>query len=184
MTYQAPPPAYTQPPMPPSPQPTSSPWWKRTWFIALVTGVIALGIGGAAADSNKKTKAAAAPTATVTATATAVVTKTAPAPPADTVTHTLKPTVIRTVATKIRTRTVTYTPPPKPAINDGVYEVGRDIRAGEWRTQGGGDCYYAILNSTESSDIADNGDSTGQQIATLSNGKYFEISGGCDWRHV
>lgn len=179
MTYQPPqpPPGYGPPQGYGQPS-HANPWFRRTWAI-IVIAVVALLIGTGIGSSSAK-KSAAKPGPTVTATTTMV--STAPAPPATT--KTLRPTVVRTVATKTRTHTVTFTPAPKPAINDGTYKVGSDIDPGEWRTSGGQDCYYAILNSTDSGDIADNGDSTGQQIVTLNSGKYFEISGGCDWRHV
>jgi TolA-binding protein len=68
---------------------------------------------------------------------------------------------------------------------DGVYVVGSDIKAGTWHTQGdngvGGDaCYYATLNSTNTSDISDNNNFDGPETVTLSGGA-FEISGPCTW---
>ena len=59
----------------------------------------------------------------------------------------------------------TPTPPPGPASSfaDGVFLVGTDIAAGGYKTDGQGDgsfnligCYYAVLNSSNTSDIANN----------------------------
>ena len=67
---------------------------------------------------------------------------------------------------------------------DGVYVVGSDIKAGTWHTPGDGgsgdQCYYAVLNSTNTSDIADNNNFDGPETVTLSGGA-FEINGPCTW---
>ena len=148
-------------------------------MIGLAALLVGAGIGAAGAgSSDKKDDAAPSPAATVTATATATVVHRKPAK-----TKTLQPTIVKVVKTKTKTHTVTFTPQPKPAIGDGLYEVGRDINPGTWRTPGGNQCYFAILNSTNTSDIADNNNFTGPQIVTLNNGQYFDAEGGCDWRH-
>lgn len=144
-------------------------------MVAVAALLVGVGIGAASGSSTKK--AAAKPGPTVTATATATVAGPTPAA----ITETLKPTVIKTIATRIRTATITYHPKPRNVINDDVYKVGPDIPSGTYRTKGGSDCYYAILNSTSSSDIADNGDSTGPQIIDVNQGKYLELSGGFTW---
>jgi hypothetical protein len=71
---------------------------------------------------------------------------------------------------------------------DGVYVVGSDIKAGIWHTQGdggsGNQCYFATLNSTNTSDISDNNNFDGPETVDL-NGVYaFQISGGCTWVKV
>ena len=69
---------------------------------------------------------------------------------------------------------------------DGVYVVGHDIKAGTWHTAGDGGlggsaCYYATLNSTNTSDISDNNNFDGPETVSL-NGVYaFQISGPCTW---
>ena len=70
--------------------------------------------------------------------------------------------------------------------DDGVYVAGQDIQAGTWHTpgdggQGGDNCYFAVLNSTDTSDIADNNNFDGPETVTVPAGKSFEISGGCPW---
>lgn len=64
---------------------------------------------------------------------------------------------------------------------DGVYVVGSDIKPGIWHTSGGGQCYYAILNSTNTSDIIDNNNFTGPDTVDVSGAHAFDISGGCTW---
>ncbi len=184
-------PQYGQPNFPPPGRPTphraKTPWWQRTWFLVAATAVVALGVGAAAGGANGDKKPEAGPTVTATATSTT----TAPAPPAET--KTLQPTVIRTVDTKTRTVTRTYTPPPKPSFGDGTYEVGKDIRPGQFRTDGESDgtnvlgCYYAIhrtVGSGSIEDIIDNDNFKGPSIVNLNAGTFFEVSGGCEWRHT
>lgn len=64
---------------------------------------------------------------------------------------------------------------------DGLYEVGTDMKAGTYKTSGTAGCYYAILNSTNTSDIADNNNTDGPALVTLNSGKYFETAGCADW---
>jgi hypothetical protein len=64
---------------------------------------------------------------------------------------------------------------------DGVYVVGRDIKGGTWHTTGGGQCYYAKLGSTDTSNIIDNNNITGPATVDLGGAYAFDISGGCTW---
>jgi hypothetical protein len=73
---------------------------------------------------------------------------------------------------------------------DGVYVVGQDIPAGIYHTSGSGgggilnQCYYATLNSTNTSDISDNNNFNGPETVNV-NGVYaFQISGGCTWTKI
>ena len=68
----------------------------------------------------------------------------------------------------------------------GVYVVGRDIKAGAYHTAGDGgqtdnECYYATLNSTNTSDISDNNNFDGAETVDLSGVYAFQISGPCTW---
>jgi hypothetical protein len=71
---------------------------------------------------------------------------------------------------------------------DGVYVVGSDIKPGTWHTTGdggsGSQCYYATLNSTNTSDISDNNNFDGPETADVSGAHAFEISGPCTWYRV
>jgi hypothetical protein len=72
---------------------------------------------------------------------------------------------------------------------DGVYVVGHDIKAGTWHTNGdngvgGNACYFATLNSTNTSDIADNNNFDGPETVNLNGAYAFEISGPCQWVRI
>jgi hypothetical protein len=68
---------------------------------------------------------------------------------------------------------------------DGVYVVGKDISPGIWHTSGDGgsgdQCYYATLNSTNTSDISDNNNFDGPGTVNLAGVVAFGISGPCTW---
>jgi outer membrane murein-binding lipoprotein Lpp len=68
----------------------------------------------------------------------------------------------------------------------GVYVVGKDMKNGTWHTPGDGGqndnaCYYATLNSTNTSDISDNNNFDGPETVSLAGVDAFEISGPCTW---
>lgn len=154
-------------PEPPTPAPKKRRRWP--WIVGNVLGVLLIaGVLAGTLGSKPATAAATVTTKTVTA----------PAPSPSTV------AVVKTVtaAPQVETKTVTA-PPPAPAdsINeDGVYVVGSDIPAGTWHTTGGSECYYALLNSTDTSDIRDNNNFNGPATVTLHSGA-FQINGGCTW---
>jgi hypothetical protein len=67
-----------------------------------------------------------------------------------------------------------------------VYVVGKDIKSGTWHTNGDGgqtdnECYYATINSTNTSDIADNNNFDGPETVDVSRAYAFQISGPCTW---
>jgi hypothetical protein len=64
---------------------------------------------------------------------------------------------------------------------DGVYVIGHDMKGGTWHTSGGSQCYYALLGSTDTSNIIDNNNITGPATVSLGGAYAFEISGGCTW---
>ena len=72
---------------------------------------------------------------------------------------------------------------------DGVYVVGKDIKSGVYHTNGSGntganDCYFATLNSTDTSNIADNNNFDGPETVDVSSAYAFEINGPCTWSRV
>jgi hypothetical protein len=72
---------------------------------------------------------------------------------------------------------------------DGLFAVGTDIGPGRFRTGGpSGEnpvgCYYAILNSPDTSDIAANNITKGPAIVDLSEGKYFETQSCQQWQRI
>lgn len=72
---------------------------------------------------------------------------------------------------------------PKTVIEtDGTYVVGVDIVPGIYRMPGGSRCYWARLNSLDTSDIIDNNNSTGPQtVDILSTDRAFLTSGCQAW---
>ena len=72
---------------------------------------------------------------------------------------------------------------------DGVYVVGKDIKAGVYHTNGSGntganDCYFATLNSTDTNNIADNNNFDGPETVDVSSAYAFEVNGPCTWVRV
>lgn len=95
----------------------------------------------------------------------------------------------RTVAKQERTVKAEQGQIQASAISaDGVYVVGSDVASGTWHTSGNGgsgnQCYYATLNSTNTSDISDNNNFDGPETVDLSGVHAFQISGGCTWVKV
>jgi hypothetical protein len=72
---------------------------------------------------------------------------------------------------------------------DGVYVVGKDIKPGMYHTNGSGntganDCYFATLNSTDTSNIANNNNFDGPETVDVSSAYAFEVNGPCTWVKV
>jgi hypothetical protein len=72
---------------------------------------------------------------------------------------------------------------------DGVYVVGSDIKPGIYHTNGSGDtgqndCYFATLNSTDTSNISDNNNFDGAETVSVSGAHAFQVSGPCTWVRV
>lgn len=71
---------------------------------------------------------------------------------------------------------------------DGVFVVGKDIKAGTYRSSGPsssgiGSCYYAFKTGTGSdADIIDNNITKGQATVTLSDGQIFETTSCSEWK--
>jgi multidrug efflux pump subunit AcrA (membrane-fusion protein) len=65
--------------------------------------------------------------------------------------------------------------------SDGVYVIGKDIPAGTYHTTGGGQCYYATLGSTDTSNILDNNNFNGPETVDVTSAYAFQISGDCTW---
>ena len=73
--------------------------------------------------------------------------------------------------------------------DDAIYVVGKDIKPGVYHTDGSGDtgasdCYFATLNSTDTSNIADNNNFDGPETVDVSSAYAFEINGPCTWSRV
>jgi hypothetical protein len=67
-------------------------------------------------------------------------------------------------------------------VSDGIYEVGTDIKAGTYKTNGGSGCYYAVLGSANTNNIINNSYQDGPAVVSVSNGQYLELDcNGADW---
>jgi hypothetical protein len=94
----------------------------------------------------------------------------------------------KTVTVPGPTVTVTQTPSVSPMdemSGDGVYVVGQDIRKGTWHTTGavggsGGNCYYALLSSTDTQSIIDNNNTTGPATIMVGPGVAAVQVSGCN----
>lgn len=75
-------------------------------------------------------------------------------------------------------------------FGEGMYEVGADIKPGKYKTTVPADainCYWARLNSLDTSDIADNGNLSpgGKGLVQVKKAdKAVEFSGACTWTAV
>ncbi len=147
-------------------------------FVAVTTTAVAA-LALAACGPEKTAGHAGGPTPAVTTTTT----KEVPGP-----VTTTKVTVTKSIPgpTKVVTKKVpeTYT-----KFGDGTYVVGTDIRSGVYKTSGPGSadimdsCYWAVLNTLDTSDIKGNGNINGPTTIQVS-GKALEVSGGCTWAKV
>lgn len=68
--------------------------------------------------------------------------------------------------------------------SDGVYAIGIDKTLGRYHTDGAGECYYAVLNSPDTGDIATNNNVNGPTYVDLPAGKYFETARCGTWTKV
>jgi hypothetical protein len=138
--------------------------WATGVAVALLAGI---GIGGASGSSDTAAPAA---------------------KPAPTVTKTQY--VATPGPTITKTRTIHVKPPgPKGQIaGDGVFVVGTDIPPGVYHTTGAvggtaGNCYVALLSSTNTEDIIDNNNVTGPDTITVGSGVHAVESEGCNTWH-
>lgn len=66
-------------------------------------------------------------------------------------------------------------------VSDGIYEVGVDIKAGTYKTKGGGTCYWETRNTADG-DLTNNSLTAGPSIVTVDNGEFVEFScDGAEW---
>jgi hypothetical protein len=70
------------------------------------------------------------------------------------------------------------------SFGNGTWQVGADITPGVYRAAGGTNCYWAILNSTDTFDIATNGVMVNNPTVTLTAGKWFETDGCGEWSKI
>jgi hypothetical protein len=94
-------------------------WYRRTWFIGVVAGIVGLliGVGSAGASKGTSTKTVSKTVAGAQVTVSKAIVQTSAGP-----TVTARPT--KTVQMR-----VTYTPQPSASASDGTFLVGTDITA-------------------------------------------------------
>jgi hypothetical protein len=138
------------------------------------TAVVALGVGAAGGSGDNGTQVSASdsgakPAVTVTTTTTA--TETVPPSPAP---------------AKTIFKTVTSTPAPVSAIEEGVWEVGVDVKPGTYKVTAAlsEECYWKIAK-IGSDDIIQNDIPTGgRPVVKLSKGQEFTNQGCGTWGKV
>lgn len=187
---------------------TKPAWYRRTWVIAVITGLLGIGIGAASSGSTdikqsaeyksvaKQRDDARSDLASKNdelAKAQADLKSIAGDLPAREAAVTKKEADLsaresdvktREAAVKKRENAVSKTEQlieDNTLTGEGLYEVGADIKAGTYKTKGAPGCYYAILNSSDTSDIADNNNTDGPATVTVHNGQFLELSGCDDW---
>ncbi|MFC0434171.1 hypothetical protein [Kutzneria buriramensis] len=86
--------------------------------------------------------------------------------------------------------TTTQPPGPKTQVTNGTFQVGTDIVAGRWKTDGPGagslgSCYWERErnDSGDFSAIIANDNISGPTSITVSAGEFVKFDGGCDWSH-
>lgn len=193
---------------PASPAKAKKAWYKRTWVIAVITGVVCLGIGAASAGSTdpKTTPAFKALVAKQSQTQDDLKARTTERDVANSKLTTMQGTLpgreaaVTDKEAKLATREAAVAAKEKSvskrekavgivekdiAANtvsgDGVYKVGSDIKAGTYKTSGSTGCYYAVLNSTDTTDIATNNNVDGPAFVTVRPGQYFQTQTCADW---
>ena len=72
---------------------------------------------------------------------------------------------------------------PATAFGDGLYEVGADIQAGQYRADGGPDCYWAKLTTSDTNNVLVNNLGAGPQTVTIDS-PYFVTDGCGTWTKV
>lgn len=153
------PPVYPPPPAPPKPK-------RALWILGIVGAfVIGLTAGNAGDTENGSTSARETVTVRVPAGATT-----------STTTETTAEAPVKAVG-------------PATTMESGVYQVGVDVAAGQYKTagpEGGIGCYWARLKNDSGAfeAIISNGNLEGQGSVTVNDGEFVELSGDCIWNRV
>lgn len=194
-------------PIEPLAGPTPQKWYRRTWVIALATALVGLGVGAASASpdvtTSKEYKAVVAQrdrakdqvngkSAELTKAKADLEAIAGDLPAREAAVKKAEQDLAgREAEVKSREAAVTKREKAVSATEqviedntltgDGVYEVGVDIKPGRYKTAGAPGCYYAVLNSSDTTDIADNNNIDGPATVTVRQGQYLELSGCDDW---
>jgi Protein of unknown function (DUF2510) len=177
-------------------------WYRRGWVIGLAALVIGIGIGGASAGGTPDPKTSQAykdlasqlkQSEQQAADATAKLeTVQGNLPGREAAVKKSEAQVKRDqAAVAARERSVTKreravgvvekTIAANTVSGTGMYKVGVDMKPGTYKTAGSGGCYYAVLNSSDTNDIATNNLTDGPGFVTVATGKYFDTEDCADW---
>lgn len=189
---------------PTAPASTSSskePWWKRKWVIGVAAGIVGVGIGGASSSADPKTspeyKTLSTKLADTKVDLSQAQTQAAKVDEVDARQKKLddrekelntqaegfasqkKDLAKREKAVGIRAKEIS----DNTIDGDGMYEVGKDIKAGTYKTKGGADCYYAVLKDAKGGldAIIQNNNISGSGVVSVSKGQYLQLSRCSEW---
>lgn len=194
-------PTYEMPPTPATSPSSKDPWWKRKWVIGVAAGIVGIGIGGASSSADPKTsseyKALSTKLADTKVDLSQAQTQAAKVDEVDARQKTLddrekelntqadgiasqkKDLKKRETAVGIRTEEISS----NTIDGDGMYEVGKDIKTGTYKTKGGSDCYYAVLKNAKGGldAIIQNNNISGSGVVSVSNGQFLQLAGCSEW---
>ncbi len=77
-----------------------------------------------------------------------------------------------------------FPPPPSDTVpGDGVFVVGKDMRAGTYRTTGAvrSACHYGIDRDAHGDDIVSSNVARGPAVVRVVDGEFFETNGCHEW---
>jgi hypothetical protein len=190
----------------PSPA-TKTPWFKRTWVIAVGAGLLGIGIGAASAGADVKStpeyeavasdlsasekelseaRAELSDTkAELTEIAGDVPEREAAVEKAEADLGERDEKLSKAeAAVKQREKAVGLVEKEirdNTIPGDGVFEVGVDMKAGAYKTAGAADCYYAVNGDANGNDIRSNNITSGPATVAVSAGEFFETRRCDDW---
>jgi hypothetical protein len=152
--------------------------------VGLLLG-LTVGAAAGGGDANTPAAASATPTVTVSVPAASSGGGQAPAPE---VTVTAPAPAAKTVQVPGPVKTVTA-PPPGPAVaiaEDGMWLVGKDVKAGTYRSSSEDTCYWARLKNTNGDldGILANGNGGNQLVTLKKTDKAFESARCAPWTRV
>ena len=145
-----------------TPLDVGAPTWFASWFLLAVIGVVIFIVGVTLGAVSRHTPTVRS-TTTLTATATITVGETA------------------------ASGSAVAGGPLLTQFGDGLYQVGVDIAAGNYHTDGGKNCYWERLSNLSGgfTGIISNGEpSSPTTVRVLASDKAFSVHGGCSWVEV
>lgn len=201
----------TQQPLPPPPPAASAkpkrPWYRRTWVAVVAALLVGVGIGSSGASSDPtaspqfkrvsaerdKAEHALSGARSQLMMARAQVKKIAGDIPAREakVSRAEKRLAAAQAALTARERAVAKrehrvglverTIARNTVSGDGMYQVGKDIQAGTYKSSGATGCYYAVLRNPNTFAIVTNNNTDGPAFVSVQDGQYLQTERCADW---